>query len=105
MHDVASRIKGRVQLTTDGLKSYIEAVNAAFPTVQIPENEIKSISIIFRLCPDRYSVFPINDKRFNFFKFRFEPWIAEVFFDHLILHPERHSLRGQHPLLDGNHFN
>ena len=32
MKDVAERIKGRVQLTTDGLKAYINAVDAAFPT-------------------------------------------------------------------------
>jgi len=32
MKDVADRIKGRVQLTTDGLKAYIKAVDAAFPT-------------------------------------------------------------------------
>lgn len=30
MNDVASRLKSRVQLTTDGLKSYLEAVEGAF---------------------------------------------------------------------------
>jgi IS1 family transposase len=32
MKDVAERLKGRVQLTTDGLRAYINAVDAAFPT-------------------------------------------------------------------------
>jgi IS1 family transposase len=32
MKDIADRIKGRVQLTTDGLRAYINAVDAAFPT-------------------------------------------------------------------------
>lgn len=32
MKDVADRIKGPVQLTRDGLKAYIKAVDAAFPT-------------------------------------------------------------------------
>jgi IS1 family transposase len=32
MKDIADRIKGRVQLTTDGLKAYIQAVDSAFPT-------------------------------------------------------------------------
>jgi IS1 family transposase len=32
MKDVAERIKGRVQLTIDGPKAYINAVDAAFPT-------------------------------------------------------------------------
>ena len=32
MKDIAERIKGRVQVTADGLKAYINAVDAAFPT-------------------------------------------------------------------------
>jgi IS1 family transposase len=32
MKDVAERIKGKIQLTTDGLNTYIKAVDAAFPT-------------------------------------------------------------------------
>jgi IS1 family transposase len=32
MKDVASRLKNKVQLTTDGLKAYLDAVNTAFPT-------------------------------------------------------------------------
>lgn len=32
MKDLAQRISGKVQLTTDGLKAYINAVDAAFPT-------------------------------------------------------------------------
>lgn len=30
MHDIAGRLSNRVQLTTDGLKVYLEAVNSAF---------------------------------------------------------------------------
>ncbi|HEX4849334.1 MAG TPA: hypothetical protein VFV08_00945, partial [Puia sp.] len=71
---------------------------------QIPKDEVISISLLFRLCPDRYSVFDITEKNLNFFKFKFEPWIAEVFFDHLILHLEKNSLRGEHPLLTGNQY-
>lgn len=72
---------------------------------KIRKEEIHSISLLFRLCPDRYSMFPVNERNLNFFKFGFEPWFAEVFFDHLILHPENNSLLGQHPLLEGDHFN
>lgn len=32
MKDVAERIKGHVQITTDGLKAYVNAVDSAFPT-------------------------------------------------------------------------
>jgi IS1 family transposase len=30
MHDLAARVRGRIQLTTDGLKLYIDAVDSAF---------------------------------------------------------------------------
>jgi IS1 family transposase len=32
MKDLADRVKGKMQLTTDGLKAYLNAVDAAFPT-------------------------------------------------------------------------
>lgn len=32
MKDLAERVKGKMQLTTDGLKAYLDAVDAAFPT-------------------------------------------------------------------------
>jgi hypothetical protein len=32
MKDVAERVKGKIQLSTDGLSAYIKAVDAAFPT-------------------------------------------------------------------------
>ncbi len=33
MHDVADRLANRIQLTTDGYKVYIEAVESAFGVV------------------------------------------------------------------------
>jgi hypothetical protein len=32
MKDLAERVKGKIQLSTDGLSAYIMAVDAAFPT-------------------------------------------------------------------------
>ena len=42
---------------------------------------IEAMSVRFQLCPDRYSVFTPTDKAHNYFEFKFEPWIAEVFFE------------------------
>lgn len=59
-----------------------------------------SINLIFSLCPDRYSVFPVGSND-NSFEFEFEPWIADVFFENFQLSYTANSLTGKHPLLDG----
>jgi len=61
------------------------------------------ISLLFRLCPDRESVFNIDPKH-NYFEFRLEPWIAEIFFKDFSLQWEVGELTGAHPLLEGNEF-
>ena len=43
----------------------------------------EAVSLRFELCPDRYSVFPVTNKAHNQYEFRFEPWIAEVFFENV----------------------
>lgn len=43
----------------------------------------EAISLRFELCPDRYSVFPVTNKAHNYYEFRLEPWIAEVFFENV----------------------
>lgn len=54
MKDVAERIKGRVQLTTDGLKAYINAVDAAFPT----DDEIDFAQLVKLYTPESGSSRP-----------------------------------------------
>ena len=72
--------------------------------ILFPKESIHSISLIFRLCPDRYSKFTLADKNLNSFQFALEPWIPEIFFDHLKLQYENAALIGEHPLLQGNKF-
>lgn len=72
--------------------------------ISFPKETINSISLIFRLCPDRYSVFKPANNNFNFFQFGLEPWIPEIFFDQLKLKYGEKSLTGEHPLLKGNNF-
>lgn len=61
------------------------------------------ISLLFRICPDRPSVFTVNPQH-NYFEFRLEPWIAEVFFDNFSLALANDELTGSNPLLEGTTF-
>ena len=70
---------------------------------QIEKQKIDSIGLIFTLCPDRYSVFPVADND-NYFVFHFEPWIAEVFFENFELKYLNNTLVGKHPLLNGSEY-
>lgn len=73
--------------------------------VTIPRQEIKKIELLFELCPDRFSTFIISSTKQNHFEFRFEPWIAEVFFENIILIKTDNGLTGSHPLMEGKDFN
>jgi hypothetical protein len=70
---------------------------------QINVQQIDSIALIFTLCPDRYSVFPVTDGN-NYFVFRLEPWIAEVFFENFTLKYSDNTLTGKHPLLEDKEY-
>ena len=72
--------------------------------IRIAKQPIDSVFLLFRLCPDRYSTFHISDKEHNHLEFRFEPWIAEVFFEKFSLRIEKNKLTGKHPLLKGETF-
>jgi hypothetical protein len=68
--------------------------------ISIPKHSPDSIALLFRLCPDRFSNFHVTDKSHNYFEFKFEPWIAEVFFKDFKLKVEdKNKLSGKHPLL------
>jgi hypothetical protein len=71
--------------------------------IRFPKKNATDISLLFRLCPDRESVFTVN-KDHNYFEFRLEPWIAEVFFQNFNLTPGDKQLSGAHPLLEGEKF-
>lgn len=73
--------------------------------ITIQKQSLDSIGLLFRLCPDRFSHFAVTDKTHNYFEFRFEPWIAEVFFKDLKLKVEdNNKLSGRHPLLTGESY-
>jgi hypothetical protein len=71
--------------------------------IQFSKKSATVISLLFRLCPDRASVFTVDPKH-NYFEFRLEPWIAEVFFQDFSLQFDETQLSGAHPLLQGQKF-
>jgi hypothetical protein len=70
---------------------------------KFPKEAADSLALLFTLCPDRFSAFPITDKD-NYFVFGFEPWIVEVFFVAFPLEYEGGDLTGDHPLLQGKQY-
>ena len=68
------------------------------------KDDASNIALLFRLCPDRPSTFKIDDPSVNYFEFRFEPWIVEVFFEKFQLDIEEQQLTGKHPLLMGEKY-
>jgi hypothetical protein len=85
-------------------KAVVKKTTDSKGLIEIPKQPIDSLALLFTLCPDRYSVFPVSDKEHNYFEFRFEPWIVEVFFKNFILKVDKSNLAGKHPLLTGELF-
>lgn len=71
--------------------------------IRFPKKNATNIELLFVLCPDRPSVFSLN-KDHNYFEFRLEPWIAEIFFQDFTLQLSDGLLSGRHPLLQGTDF-
>jgi hypothetical protein len=69
-----------------------------------PLQEVSTISVVFEFCPERYTHFTIENHDHNYFEFRFEPWLMEVFFDNFPLKIESYALSGKHPLLKGEKY-
>jgi hypothetical protein len=73
--------------------------------IQFPHQDISVISLVFEFCPERFTFFPAGNKEHNYFEFRLEPWIMEVFFNNFQLKIEKYALTGKHPLMKGEKFN
>lgn len=68
------------------------------------QNAVSGISLLFEFCPERVSVFRIENPFHNYFEFRFEPWIVEYFFDNFRLDIMDEGLKGAHPMMEGRDF-
>ena len=70
---------------------------------QTPKVKANKIEIFFTLCPERYSSIPVSSDD-NYFEFKVEPWMAEIFLENIVLEVSPEGLKGEHPLLKGNEF-
>lgn len=71
---------------------------------RFPLQPVTTITLVFEFCPERFTHFIITNPDHNFFEFRFEQWIMEVFFDQYKLKATKHTLSGGHPLIKGDKF-
>jgi hypothetical protein len=72
--------------------------------IHFPSQDVNTICLVFEFCPERFTVFPVTNKGHNFFEFRLEPWIMEVFFAKFQLKIGKYALSGKHPLLQGEKY-
>jgi len=76
-----------------------ERGEAAFPL-----QPVTTVSIVFEFCQERFTHIAIENPEHNYFEFRFEPWLMEVFFDNFELKISKYALSGKHPLMKGEKF-
>lgn len=72
--------------------------------ILLPKQKIDCITLLFEFCPERHSTFSVADTTHNYFEFRFEPWLMEVFFNNFALQSDKNGLYGKHPLMEGAQF-
>jgi hypothetical protein len=73
-------------------------------TVSFKAQPVESIELLFEFCPEKTSVFKIDTKGHNYFEFRFEPWMMELFFENFKLKVSEEGLTGAHPILEGDKY-
>ena len=61
--------------------------------------EVDHIQLVLEFCPEKTFVFNNSLKLHNYFEFKIEKGIMEVFFDQLTLTLNEEGFEGQHPLL------
>ena len=76
-----------------------ERGEAAFPL-----QPVTTVSMVFEFCQERFTHFSIANPAHNYFEFRFEPWLMEVFFTNFQLKISKYTLSGKHPLMKGEKF-
>jgi hypothetical protein len=73
-------------------------------TLSFTPQPVETIELLFEFCPEKTSVFSLQAKDYDYFEFRSEPWIMELFFENFKLQTEEDGLNGAHPLLNGQSF-
>jgi hypothetical protein len=68
--------------------------------ISFPRQEVDHIQLVLEFCPEKTFIFNNSLKLHNYFEFKIEKGIMEVFFDQLTLTLNEEGFEGQHPLLN-----
>ncbi len=71
--------------------------------LEIPRKGVENISLVFEFSPEKISNFK-GGKDYNYYEFRMESTITEVFFENFQLQIGSDELKGKHPLLDEKEY-
>lgn len=81
-----------------------EAMAGQDGVFRFKSQSIDSIQLIFEFCPEKVSTFKLPASDHNYFEFKFEPWLFEIFFSDFKLQVAGEDLNGGNPVLQGNNF-
>jgi hypothetical protein len=102
--DANDEVLRHVQASLKGMEGTWQPADES-GIIQFQKQDVVSgISLVFAFCPERFSVFRIDNPLHNYYEFRFEPWIVEYFFDDFQLEIMEEGLKGAHPMMDGKDF-
>jgi hypothetical protein len=93
----------RVYCSIKSGSKVLNSVTDANGVASFSKMPVDSIGLVFEFCLDRPAAFTPN-KEHNYFEFRFDPSIWEVYFENFELKIGNNEFTGPHPLLDGNKF-
>lgn len=68
--------------------------------ISFPRQEVDHIQLVLEFCPEKTFIFNNSLKLHNYFEFKIEKGIMEVFFDQLTLTLNEEGFEGHHPLLN-----
>ncbi|MEP6583996.1 MAG: hypothetical protein ABJA90_07005 [Ginsengibacter sp.] len=71
--------------------------------IKVNRKGAKEISLVFEFSPEKISNFQVN-KDNNYYEFKMEPSIMEVFFENFHLQIESGTFKGKNPLLDDKEY-
>lgn len=72
--------------------------------MRVSGTDVKEIALHFLICGERESIYKITDSKLNYFEFKPESWMPEVFCENLVLTLDEDGFVGAHPLLRGKEY-
>jgi len=104
--DANSFLLDYVHVTIEGDGQKQQLVTDRHGAACFKPQPVEAISLQFEFCPEKISVFKFTEaaRGRNYFSFRYEPWLFELFLENFELKLTEAGLKGNHPLLRGKEF-